>query len=932
MSKLFELREPAAPARLAATLTILIGLISIGGWLFGAQVLTSVIPGAVSMKLNTALALAGCGIALALLAERISARVDRAAQALGLLAALLGLLTLLEYLLGWDLKIDQLLIDDHTEAYNVFRGRMSPMSAAAFVAAGAALAAMPHAGLKVVRKLGAALILTLASVSLLGYLWRAGEMVTDKLLPPVAINTASCFLLLGVGILLSPRGADRPLAERLGSMPAVEIQTLVGFCIAFSLLIIGGGYTYRTNVEFSNSVQWISHTQDVRAALAAANGALAAAELAERDYLLTTDPAHLADCGRLVGDIESQLANLVHLTSDNPVQRHNLAILKDLIEARLKDIETALDAFASNGLPAARTYLARTRNVDVTRRVPLEIARMDALEAGYLRDRETSSAHVRHSTFVSLLVTLLAAAATFAALFLRIHREMLARRSAERALGGSEQYNRSIVDSSPDCLGVLGLDARIDEMTPQGLRLMEVDDFSAIARGSWLDWWTGADRAAAKEALAAARGGDAGRFQGFCATHKGTPKWWDVIVMPIVGTDGRPERLLAVARDVSEVKRAEDHLLETNRFLDSLIDNLPVMVVLKDAATLRYVRHNRAFERLLGYTRDELIGKTAAGLSSPGEADFIGAKDREVLDTGRLLELEESISTPHGVRTFHTMKVPVGKQHGKPQFLLAIAVDITERKLAETAIVELNAALSANAEQLKATNKELESFSYSVSHDLRAPLRAIDGFAMMIEEDCAPRLDDEGRRYLSVIRENSKRMGALIDDLLAFSRLGRLPVATREVDVDSLVREVVAEVLEPHGAARPQIELGTLPPVHADPGLLRQVWANLLANAVKYSSKAAQPRIEVSGRRDGAENCYSVRDNGVGFNMAYADKLFGVFQRLHRAEEFTGTGVGLAIVHRVITRHGGRVWAEGEVDRGAVFSFALPAGGCIGHA
>jgi light-regulated signal transduction histidine kinase (bacteriophytochrome) len=203
---------------------------------------------------------------------------------------------------------------------------------------------------------------------------------------------------------------------------------------------------------------------------------------------------------------------------------------------------------------------------------------------------------------------------------------------------------------------------------------------------------------------------------------------------------------------------------------------------------------------------------------------------------------------------------------------------------------------------------------------------------MMIEEDCASRLDDEGRRYLSVIRENSKRMGALIDDLLAFSRLGRLPVTTREVDMDSLVREVVAEVLEPHGAARPQIELGTLPPAHADPGLVRQVWANLLANAVKYSSKAAQPHIEVSGRRDGAENCYSVRDNGVGFNMAYADKLFGVFQRLHRADEFAGTGVGLAIVHRVITRHGGRVWAEGEVDRGAVFSFALPAGGCVAHA
>jgi light-regulated signal transduction histidine kinase (bacteriophytochrome) len=251
-------------------------------------------------------------------------------------------------------------------------------------------------------------------------------------------------------------------------------------------------------------------------------------------------------------------------------------------------------------------------------------------------------------------------------------------------------------------------------------------------------------------------------------------------------------------------------------------------------------------------------------------------------------------------------------------------VDITERKLAEHAIRELNAELEHNAAQLKATNKELESFSYSVSHDLRAPLRAIDGFALMMEEDYKDRLDAEGHRYLAVIRQNSRRMGALIDDLLAFSRLGRQPVAHGEINIDSLVREVVEEVLQ--ASAAPQIEVQPLPPARGDRGLLRQVWVNLIDNAVKYSSRAAQPLIQVSGRRVGTENQYSVRDNGVGFDMEYAEQLFGVFQRLHRADEFGGTGVGLAIVHRVVTRHGGRVWAEGKVNHGAVFSFALPQG------
>jgi light-regulated signal transduction histidine kinase (bacteriophytochrome) len=258
-------------------------------------------------------------------------------------------------------------------------------------------------------------------------------------------------------------------------------------------------------------------------------------------------------------------------------------------------------------------------------------------------------------------------------------------------------------------------------------------------------------------------------------------------------------------------------------------------------------------------------------------------------------------------------------------------VDVSERKLAESAVRELNAALLAKAAQLEATNKELESFSYSVSHDLRAPLRAVDGFALMLEEDYKERIDAEGLRYISVIRQNSRRMGALIDDLLTFSRLGRQPVAHGEVNVDSLVREVVEEVLHTasfgergDAATAPHIEVEPLPPARGDRGLLRQVWANLIANAVKYSSKAARPFIQVSGRQVGAENHYSVRDNGVGFDMAYAGQLFRVFQRLHRADEFSGTGVGLAIVHRVVTRHGGRVWAEGKVDHGAVFSFALP--------
>jgi signal transduction histidine kinase len=231
----------------------------------------------------------------------------------------------------------------------------------------------------------------------------------------------------------------------------------------------------------------------------------------------------------------------------------------------------------------------------------------------------------------------------------------------------------------------------------------------------------------------------------------------------------------------------------------------------------------------------------------------------------------------------------------------------------------------AHAAQLEARVRErtadLESFSYSVSHDLRAPLRAVDGYARMLEEDFGERLDAEGRRLLGVVRDSSARMGHLIDDLLAFSRLGRQEPARRNVDMDALVRDAIAEVRADSKAA---IDTRPLPAAEADPAMLKQVWVNLIGNALKYSSKRAGARVEIGGCQKGAERVYWVRDNGAGFDMRYAQKLFGVFQRLHRADEFPGTGVGLALVQRVVTRHGGRVWAEGKPGEGACFHFSLP--------
>jgi light-regulated signal transduction histidine kinase (bacteriophytochrome) len=225
--------------------------------------------------------------------------------------------------------------------------------------------------------------------------------------------------------------------------------------------------------------------------------------------------------------------------------------------------------------------------------------------------------------------------------------------------------------------------------------------------------------------------------------------------------------------------------------------------------------------------------------------------------------------------------------------------------------------------RVKERTEDLESFSYSVSHDLRTPLRAINGYANILEEDYSAVLDAEGKRLLGEVRGNARKMGILIDDLLTFSRLGRKKIAKSSVDISKLLETILSEINQSttHHA---EIKFGKLLPASADYNLLKQVFTNLLSNAIKYSSKKEKPLIEIKSVRKNGSLIYSVSDNGVGFDMQYVNKLFEVFQRLHSNEEFSGTGVGLAIVHRIIHKHDGKVWAEGKEGQGATFFFGLP--------
>jgi PAS domain S-box-containing protein len=362
--------------------------------------------------------------------------------------------------------------------------------------------------------------------------------------------------------------------------------------------------------------------------------------------------------------------------------------------------------------------------------------------------------------------------------------------------------------------------------------------------------------------------------------------------------------------------------------LKAALDEHAIVAITDPQGRITFV--NDKFCAISKYPREELIGQDHRIINSGHHSSHFIRELWETIGRGRVWHGEIKNKAKDG--TFYwvdTTIVPFLDDKGKPRQYVAIRADITERKAAEETVRLLNADLERRVEertaQYEAANRELEAFSYSVSHDLRAPLRAIDGFSQAVLEDYAALLPEEGRRNLETIRQSAQRMGDLIDDLLTFARLGRQELSKRPINMGELVQRALGD-LEFATRDRPvEILVGDLPECSGDLALLKQVWMNLLSNALKYTRKREAPKVEVGCLGRTGEQVYFVRDNGTGFDMRYAGKLFGVFQRLHRAEDYEGTGVGLAIVQRIVHRHGGRVWAEAAVNRGATFFFTLDA-------
>ena len=799
-------RNSARPfvSRVIGGMTVLVGCAVLAGWCFDIQVLTGVSPGPVTIEPNTALAFILAGVSLGLLAQPAGRWQRRAARVCATAIVILGLLTLTEYLFGWDWGLDELWFRQALQATGESHpGRMAPHTSFNFVLLGLALLVLDEPDRRLwftqLLSLTAAIV---AFAALVGYLLGVSTLLGVVAYTQMALHTSLTFLMLSVG-LLGARPDRGLMAIALGER-GIGRRTALGFGVVCVTLIVNACVSYYNICQLAETEQRVSHTYEFLDVLAEALSSLKDAETEERRYVITGDEAYLKPYQDAIASAQAQLERLQKLTTDNPRQQARLTVLQQQIAVRLEQLADVIAVRRAQGFEAARAIIATNKGQQVKDGLHAVVAAMEQEENGHLQARSREARRSFTTAVATLGIAKVLVLGMIAVAFWLLWRDLTARRLADQVLAQSENRYRTVVE--------------------------------------------------------------------------------DTIHGIVIHQDGR----------------------------------------------ICYA--NSALARMFGYTAPgELLGHDMFEKLMAPEAWPILLARRAALHRG------EHWPQNHGLRGIRqdgtdiwiTTSATQIDWRGRPA-IVAFYADITERKQAEAEIRRLNAELELRVvertAQLAAANKELEAFAYSVSHDLRAPLRHIAGFAELLQKRAAGTLDETCGKYLATIREGVGEAGQLIDQLLDFSRLSRTELQAVNVPMQELVAEVHRDLAPETGQRVIHWKISDLPEVRGDPILLRLVLQNLLGNAVKYTRYRDAAEIEIASRpSDYGVAVFSVRDNGAGFDMRYVDKLFGVFQRLHRHDEFEGTGIGLANVRRIVQRHGGRTWAEGEVDRGATFYFSLPS-------
>jgi PAS domain S-box-containing protein len=868
---------------LAVMVTVaLVGVGVIAGWHLHLHALIQVLPGAIPMQYNTAL----CFLLLGASASAfVALRGNRLLPVIGgSLVALMGTLVVFQYVTGTSLGIDTMFFYPWERTLTSVPGRMALTTAISFTCAGVALvllALRPQALSFFV--IAHALPLSLGLTSLLGYVLGITYVLPFNLGSQMAVHTALAFFVYaGAMLAYAWRQATQVEDESSWWSPAIATFAVPVFFIGFS--------------AFSGSDSPLSRITQLLFALACA--ALLALAINKVMRLKVTYKGLLLIAIPLIFVLGFVVLVTQVKRSSEEAQKwslHSKEVIRqtEALSRMIVNAESNVRGFVITGDPTFNEAFNQAQG---------EVMEATGRLQSLISDNPEQEARVR----------ILGQKASARMEFLIAGAELMLRDARDEAAAQirTGTGKRLMDEFNREMAIFLQEQERLD-----ALRQQRVDQ-------SWQRFnWLLVAGASADILLA--------------------------LTLAILFSHGISSRLLtlnrnvqslAVGKELARPMTGNDEIAQLDGVFHQMVDRLEEArrkerAVIENALDVicaidlegRFTQVSPASFKVWGYRPDELIGRRYIELVLPEDVAKTNEAAATIMAGNETTNFENRYLCKDGSAVSIRWSALWSEED---KLLYCVAHDVTESKRAEEKIKQLNEHLEKRSAQLEVANKELEAFSYSVSHDLRAPLRAIDGFSRMLMEDYAAQLDAEGRRYLNVVCANSKQMGQLIDDLLAFSRLSRKGVDKTDVDLTAMAQSVSEELQSLESERTIELTIKSLPEVQGDGAMLKQVFVNLISNALKFTRHKPEAKIEIGVNGVGRNTpVYHVKDNGAGFDMCYSDKLFGVFQRLHSVEEFDGTGVGLAIVQRIIHRHGGEVWAEAIVGEGATFYFTLSGDG-----
>jgi PAS domain S-box-containing protein len=893
----------------AGLLSLLVGLFVAIGKLFDAQIFQSLLPGFRVMTLYGAIGFVLSGLLVLLIQGEDGRRRKLLLMATNTILLLLSSVSVLQYMMGVGLKLDGYVLD--TIGLEVPHQRMAGTIAISFLLFGLVFLGLQSRRRHIIRicQYGLHFVSTIALIAVIGYWYDVPSFYRLSFLTSMAMPTAVLLLLLSVGLsFLNPGLGITGLftGKRIGNVMArrtfplmlvlmvvlgyfrVEAHRLNLVSVEFGFALFVISFVFLGLFIISNTAAVLNRMDIDR------SNAEALVANAEANYHELFDKAndaiyvHEKGTGRII-EVNNRALEITGFSREELLSADLTAFLTDVPGFGLEDAMRFL-ALAGEGKPQLYEWIGKAKD------------------------------GTQHWYEVHLEMASIAGKERILAFF----HEIDSRKKAEEALKTSERRFKTIIEQFP--YPVVSYAPNGDYITAnKAWETMWEDSRENVVGYNILkdqqlagsQVWPVIERGFSGELSVS----NAYEYDPSLLGQVGRKRWMIMTLNPLISSTGSVMEVVLILQDVTERKQAEDRLVASEKRLRYTLDNM-----LEGAQIIgfdwRYIYVNDSLEKQGKSSRREMLGKTMMEKYPGFEQTEVYGTLKRCMEERVSFHMINEFSFPDGsMGCFELSIQPV------PEGVFVLSMDVTERRRAEAEILKLNENLEKMVEdrtqQLTEANKALEAFSYSVSHDLRSPLRIIYGYADMLADDYKEVLDDEGKRLLNIVQESAKKMGFLIDDLLSFARLGRAAVKKGVVDMQLLVQEIWDETMREQAAAA-VLKMNDLHEVFADKTLITQVFVNLISNAVKYSSKAESPVVEIGSEVIDGEVIYSVKDNGGGFDMQYADKLFGVFQRLHKASEYPGTGVGLAIVQNIMHKHGGRVWANSAPGTGATFYVAFP--------